>query len=116
MSPHYTRSGRTIHHATSLPPSPRDEAIGATLGEGASDSSDVCGARSVAVAGLVPDREALPTRSANSEDEAASVALAPEVSFGSIDPNDRITGPNEFESPRRTSRAVVLRLVCRPAR
>ncbi|KZP19330.1 hypothetical protein FIBSPDRAFT_892904 [Athelia psychrophila] len=111
MSPHYTRSGRTIRRATSLPPSPRDEAIGATLGEGASDSSDVRGARSVAVAGLVPDREALPTRSANSEDETAPVALAPEVSFGSIDPNDQITGPNEFESPRRTLRAVVLRTV-----
>lgn len=108
MSPHMTRSGRTIHRSTSLPPSPRNEAIGATLGEDASDISDVRGARSDVISGLAPEIETLPRRSVDSEDESEAAALVPDVSFGSIDPNDMITGPNEFESPHRTSRAVVL--------
>ncbi|KZP25453.1 hypothetical protein FIBSPDRAFT_887983 [Athelia psychrophila] len=102
MSPHYTRSGRTIHHSTSLPPSPPSEATGIPLGEGATEIPDVCATQSAVVPGLVPGHNALPASSGTSGDESAATTLALK---------DQITGPNKFESPHRTSRAVVLHTV-----
>ncbi|KZP20053.1 hypothetical protein FIBSPDRAFT_954898 [Athelia psychrophila] len=113
MTPHTTlRSGRMIRRSTSLPPSPRREAAGATLHEEAADDSEALSALSDAQHGLVPEREVSPSVEIGSEEDGSAQAdHIPDLPDGSNGPYDAITGPNEYESPRRHSRAVVIRTV-----
>lgn len=58
--------------------------------------------------GLAPELEVLPRSSALSEDEVASAALVPAAQRSPNEPYEEITSPNGFESPKRTSRAVII--------